>query len=104
MKVMKMIEANVKKDENGIEYITVEPEWKNFPTWFHCIQQMLEGHNKKCKEMIKISGKKSNYKDRFEYCKIFAREEQSFWKAIEELACKEVYEMEAAQERGELDD
>jgi hypothetical protein len=99
-----MIEPVEQMDADGVKFIHLEPDWKNFPTWHYCIQQMIEGHSKHTKQMTKICEKKGIYRERFEFCKHFANEEIKFWTAIKELACKEVYEMQAAQEKGELDD
>jgi hypothetical protein len=81
-------------NENDVHYVRLEPMWSNIPTWFFVVNQMIEGHSKRTKEMSRNVKKELNHSSRFQKARYMALEEIDFWTSLEELCTREIQECE----------
>ena len=88
----------LENENNEIREISLMPDYENTELWMNIEKQMMEGHQKSttraCKQVSKILVQRGFFLDAAQ----LAKDQQEFWKTIEEVA---QYELHILNKRNE---
>jgi hypothetical protein len=71
-------------------YVNVMPDYSRPEVWMPLVKAMMEGHQKQTNKSVRFINKTLLTRDFFHKALFIAKDQQSFWKTIEELATIEL--------------